>query len=124
MMTFKRVLAMLLSIGLFGSSFLSVAQAGLVPTEALLAEARAEQLRGELHQRLAETELQAQLEAWGVSPVEAEQRLKHLSDAELIAFAEEIETLPAGGIAGAIGILFVVLLILELVGVIDIFKAI
>jgi hypothetical protein len=124
MSVFKRVLAMVLSLGLLGSSFLSVAQAGLVPADALLAEARAEQLRGALHTRLAETELQAQLEAWGVSPAEAEQRLAHLSDAELIAFADEIETLPAGGIAGAIGILFVVLLILELVGVIDIFKAI
>jgi hypothetical protein len=124
MTSFKKLCSLWLSLCLIASSAFSVAHAAWVPADALLAEARAEQLRGELRDRLSEAELQAQLQAWGVSPADAEQRLAHLSDAELLAFAEEVETLPAGGIAGAIGILFVVLLILELVGVIDIFKAI
>lgn len=124
MITLQRAWTFLLCLGLVAGNLLSVAQAGLVPTEALLAEAQAEQLRGDLQERLAEPELQAQLEAWGVSPADAEQRLAHLSDAELLAFAEEVDALPAGGIASAIGVLFVVLLILELVGVIDIFKAV
>ena len=52
-----------------------------------------------------------------------EGRLDALSDAELATLAGQIGEAPAGGDALAvIGIVFVVLIILELVGVIDIFK--
>jgi hypothetical protein len=47
-----------------------------------------------------------------------------LSDAELIALAENLEELPAGGLLGVLGVVFVVLLILELVGVTNIFTKI
>ena len=50
-------------------------------------------------------------------------RLDALSDAEVATLAGQIDEAPAGGDALAvIGIVFVVLIILELVGVIDIFK--
>ena len=52
-----------------------------------------------------------------------EGRLAALSQDEIASLADQIEQAPAGGDALAvIGIVFVVLLILELVGVIDIFK--
>lgn len=72
---------------------------------------------------LARAEVRQQLVAFGVDPAEVDARVARLSDAELRLLAERMETLPAGGDALAvIGVLFVVLLILELVGVIDIFK--
>jgi hypothetical protein len=59
----------------------------------------------------------------GVDPAGIEGRLDALSEAEIAALAGQIEQAPAGGDALAvIGIVFVVLIILELVGVIDIFK--
>ena len=53
-------------------------------------------------------------------------RAATLSDAELAQVAEQMQTLPAGGdsLFAVIGIVFLVLLILELTGVIDIFKRI
>ena len=55
----------------------------------------------------------------------AEERIAALTDQELELLAAELENMPAGGnIVGAIGIAFIVLLILELVGVIDIFNKI
>jgi hypothetical protein len=68
-------------------------------------------------------QVRAQMLALGVDPAAVDARVARLTDAELRSLAERMGTLPAGGDALAIiGILFLVLLILEVVGVIDIFK--
>jgi hypothetical protein len=74
---------------------------------------------------IARDEVRQQLQAWGVAPDAAAERVAALSDAELQQLALNIEAQPAAaGLLEVIGIVFVVLLILELTGVIDIFKAI
>ena len=61
--------------------------------------------------------------ALGVDPAAVDARVARLTDAELRSLAERMDAMPAGGDALAvIGVVFLVLLILELVGVIDIFK--
>jgi hypothetical protein len=61
--------------------------------------------------------------ALGVDPAQVESRVAALTDAELSRLAGQMSEMPAGGDALAvIGIVFIVLLILELTGVIDIFK--
>ena len=60
---------------------------------------------------------------WASIAADIEGRLDALSEAEVATLAGQIGEAPAGGDALAvIGIVFVVLVILELVGVIDIFK--
>ncbi len=72
---------------------------------------------------LARADVQDKLAELGVDATAIEGRLAALSDQEIATLAEQIESAPAGGDALAvIGIVFVVLIILELVGVIDIFK--
>jgi hypothetical protein len=72
---------------------------------------------------LAREEVRAQFEALGVEPAQVESRIAALTDAELRTLAGQMSDLPAGADALAvIGIVFLVLLILEAVGVIDIFK--
>ena len=101
------------------------AQAGMVGTEQLLAaETRALNLAS-VEQFMARQDVQAQFEAWNVTPTFAAERVAALSDAELQELALNIDAEPAGaGAIGVIGVVFLVLLILELVGVTDIFKAI
>lgn len=78
-----------------------------------------------IHAVLAREEVRHELERLGVDPEDAVARVAALSDQELAVLAEDFEKLPAGGgLLGTIGVVFVVLLILELVGVIDIFKKI
>jgi hypothetical protein len=63
------------------------------------------------------------MQEMGVAPSVVDTRLASLSDRELHQMAMDMERAPAGGDALAIiGIVFLVLLILEVVGVIDIFK--
>jgi hypothetical protein len=72
---------------------------------------------------LAREQVRAQLAAMGVDAARVDARIAAMTDAELASLAGEVEQLPAGGDALAvIGIVFLVLLILEAVGVTDIFK--
>jgi hypothetical protein len=100
-----------------------VAQAELVTTlQAVEASTRTQDLAA-VNATLVREEVRAQFEALGVEPAQIESRIASLTDAELRTLAGQMADLPAGADALAvIGILFLVLLILEAVGVIDIFK--
>lgn len=64
-----------------------------------------------------------ELASMGVDPELARIRAQSLSPEELAELSERIEELPAGaGVVEVIGVTFLVLLILELVGVINIFN--
>jgi len=73
---------------------------------------------------LAREDVGRQLEAFGVDRALVVERLNGLSHAELLELEGQLDSQVAGGdIIGLIGAVFVVLLILELVGVTDIFKS-
>ena len=100
-----------------------VAQAELIGTlQAVEANTRAQDL-ATVSSALARDQVRAQFVALGVDPAQVETRVAALTDSELRTLAGKIAEAPAGADALAvIGIVFVVLLILEMVGVIDIFK--
>ena len=72
---------------------------------------------------LAREDVQIALKRHGVDPALAAERVAALNDQELMLLADDLEGLPAGGsLIGTLGIVAIVLVVLELVGVIDIFK--
>ena len=100
-----------------------VARAELIGTlQAVEASTRAQDL-ATVSSALARDQVRTQFVALGVDPAQVETRVAALTDSELRTLAGKISEAPAGADALAvIGIVFVVLLILEMVGVIDIFK--
>ena len=100
-----------------------VARAELIGTlQAVEASTRAQDL-ATVNSALARDQVRAQFVALGVDPSQVETRVAALTDSELRTLAGKVAEAPAGADALAvIGIVFVVLLILEMVGVIDIFK--
>ena len=75
--------------------------------------------------QMAREDVQKAMTEMGVDPAEAQLRVASLSDQELLTLEQELETLPAGGsFFAVVGIVFVVLLILELVGVTNIFTSV
>jgi hypothetical protein len=100
-----------------------VAQAGVIGTlEAVDSHSRSADL-STVNAALARNEVRQQFLSLGVDPAQVEARVAALTEPELRNLAQQIENAPAGGSALAvIGIVFLVLLILEAVGVIDIFK--
>jgi Family of unknown function (DUF6627) len=123
MSLFRGMIASILCVAVLNLSSPLVAQAGVIGTlQAAEAQHRAADL-ATVSSALARDQVRAQLGAMGVDAVQVESRLAALTDGELRQLAGQIESLPAGADALAvIGIVFLVLLILELVGVIDIFK--
>ena len=65
---------------------------------------------------VARAEVAAQLQSFGISAHEAQQRVAALSDAEVADLAGRVESLPSGGIAGLLPIIVVALLIWHFTG--------
>lgn len=119
----SRFIVWLVCVAVLNLSSPLVAQAGIVGTlQAVEAGSRAADL-ATVDAALARDDVRAQFVALGMAPEQVEARVAALTDAELRTLAGQMADLPAGGDALAvIGIVFLVLLILEAVGVIDIFK--
>ncbi len=119
----RRSCVALLSLSVIALGLQQPALAGVVGTAEAVAAARGESPRAVVDAALARQDVRQQLAVLGVDPADVEGRLAALSEQEIASLADQIESAPAGGDALAvIGIVFLVLLILEVVGVIDIFK--
>ncbi len=120
---FRRSCVTLLSVSVIALGLQQPALAGVIGTAEAVESARDASARATVDATLARADVRAQMAEMGVDPVDVEGRLDALSDQEIATLAGQIDSAPAGGDALAvIGIVFVVLVILELVGVIDIFK--
>jgi hypothetical protein len=118
----KKTIAMLLSVLLAWTGLVTGAAAAVVTTrDAQLLQAREGRI-GEVQAVLARTEVQQAMIDMGVDPAQAQLRVASLSESELAQLQGQLDTLPAGGILGLIGAVFIILLILELTGAVDIFK--
>lgn len=111
-------------IGLLLAAMTLPAHAQLVSTgDALALEA------GQLEQRveafLLRDDVAAELAQYGISHERAMARVDNMSAAELEQLAGRIDEMPAAGdgVIVIAGVVFIVLIILELVGVTDIFKS-
>ncbi|RZO83692.1 MAG: hypothetical protein EVA65_13010 [Oceanococcus sp.] len=98
--------------------------ANAVSTLEFLADAPQSDLHQQVTQRLQSEELYQAMVAMGVEPLEVEQRVAALSQDELAQLNAKLDELPAGsGVVEVVGLVFIVLMILELVGVTNIFTA-
>ncbi len=121
----RNSLAAVLAASLLSASFQSAAYGGVISTQQYLTALDREATVARIDAVLAREEVRSKLEQYGVDPVAADLRIAALTDQELELLATELESLPAGGdLLAVVGIAFIVLLILELVGVIDIFSKI
>jgi hypothetical protein len=122
-MMFRKAVVYALCLAVFNLGSPLVARAELVGTlQAVESSTRSQDLAA-VSAALARQEVRQQLAALGVDAADIESRVARLTDSELRTLADRMDEMPAGGDALAvIGIVFVVLIILELVGVIDIFK--
>lgn len=119
----KFIIAPALVVALVSGGYASTTQAAVIGTQQALSAERRAATETQVRDGLAREDVRQAMERMGVDPSDAQARVASLSDAELMQVQGQIDRLPAGGSALAvIGVVFVVLLILELVGVIDIFK--
>ena len=105
------ILTMLLSVP-YQAAF-----AALVETETMLDMNRGQEARETLKQFMVRQDVRSAIVSQGVDPLEAEARLKSLTDAEVIQLADQIDQLPAGGdvLGLAIAVLVIVILVLVII---------
>jgi hypothetical protein len=100
-----------------------IATAGIIDTQTAIEASRRDADLAVIRAGLDREQVRRQFATLGVDPGMVDTRLAALTDAEIAQLADRMNELPAGGdLLAVIGVVFIVLLILELVGVIDIFK--
>ena len=118
----KMLVVPAMCVALVLSGFTANVHAAVITTQqAMSAEARLATENG-VRASLARDDVRQAMLRLGADPAQVDGRIASLSDAELMQVRGQLDRLPAGGVLEVVGLVFVVLLILELTGVIDIFK--
>jgi hypothetical protein len=122
--SFRRSCVALLSVSLISLGVQAPASAGIIGTADAIATAQQQSDLAVVRGALARAEVRDQMVKLGVDPAQVDGRLAALTPSELSKLAGDIQQAPAGGDSALaiLGIVFLVLLVLELTGTIDIFK--
>ena len=119
----KKLMAVALSGSLVCAGFSTGVAAAVIDTQQAVVMQAREQRIAAASATLAREDVRSAMVELGVDPQQAQLRVASLSDAELTQLEGQLQQLPAGGSAlGLVGAVFLVLLILEITGVVDIFK--
>jgi len=125
-----RILSWVLAGSLGFAGMVQSAQAGVIGAEALTAAQAAPADRpadgsaqATLLRHLDRADVQAALQARGLDPAQARERVNALTDAEAQLLVDQIDAAPAGAsdILGALIFIFVLLLITDILGLTKIF---
>ncbi|MDH3281402.1 MAG: PA2779 family protein [Gammaproteobacteria bacterium] len=119
----KRTVVLGVTVSMLSLGLATQVSAAVIGTgDVIQVEQRAE-LLSRVDQFLIREDVSNRLAGLGVDAAEARLRAQAMTNEELAVLAQDIDRLPAGaGLLAVIGAVFVVLIILEIVGVIDIFK--
>lgn len=118
----RSILALLVTV-VTCAAMESAAVADVIGTQQYLHAIDREAAIARVDSVLARNDVRAALERHGVDPADVDQRVAALTDDELRQLADGLDGQPAGGeLLAVLGITFIVLLVLELLGVIHIFK--
>lgn len=118
---FKRLLSLLLVAAMVGGQTMPL-QAAMVDNHTLMEQEKLAYDREQLLQALEREDVQKQLEALGVDPAVAKQRVAQMTDSEIQQINARMGEMPAGGDAlGVILFIFLIFVITDILGATDIF---
>ena len=119
----KRLLQQILLLSFVMSSLNNVAFARVITTEAALAIQQQEDSIERVGRFLMREDVQTALVRMGVDQSQAIERVQALTPSELAQLERHLNELPAGGtgIVEVLGIVVIVLIVLELLGVTNVF---
>ena len=117
----KRVLVLMLIVntGMLGMPRLALSAP--IGTQTLIQLEERQARIDRVQATLARDDVRAALVELGVNPLDAYERVAALTDQELRLLESKMEDLPAGGVLAVLGVVLVVLIVLELVGVTNVF---
>lgn len=103
-------------------SFTQPVQAAMIGTDQVMSRETTQLNQQKVAGALERPDVVAQLERFGVSKADAQARVAALSDTEVAALANQVDSLPAGGsLLGVIGFIVVLLIVTDLLGLTRVF---
>lgn len=121
MKSFKRTLALILSISMICLSF-GQAQAAIIANDQVIQQAQQAVDKDALLQAINRADVQEQLLNMGVATADIENRINQMTKDEIAQLDQQLKELPAGGdIVGVILIVFIIFVITDVIGATDIF---
>ena len=119
----RNIIATIVSVTLLMGGLTTTASAAVIGTPEALAGPSGQQRADRIEQALSRQDVQQAMIRMGVDPEQARLRVASLDEQELAQLDTQLQNLPAGGsFLALVGAVFVVLIILELTGVINVFK--
>jgi len=118
MRSFETVISGLLLTAALATLPVPQARAGLISTDEVASTSRAQADRDKVRTFLNRADAEKGLQALGVKPELAKQRVDALTDAEVATIAGKIDALPAGGSLGHTDIIIILLVAILVVLVI------
>lgn len=122
MTNLKRCIASILIVATTLTGLPFSAQAGIVSTDEILSSSAVAASRERVSSFLARDDVRQALQAQGVSPLAAAERVQAMTDAEVEQLAGRIDQAPAGGdVLGVLFTVFIVLLVTDIMGLTKVF---
>lgn len=98
------------------------AQAGLIATDEVVAQTPVQSERAKVRDFVSRSDVQQQLQQFGVTPQNAKDRIDALTEAEVQHIAGKIDALPAGATSGGLAVVGItVLLVLIIYAILQLF---
>ncbi|PKO92986.1 MAG: hypothetical protein CVU15_03865 [Betaproteobacteria bacterium HGW-Betaproteobacteria-1] len=120
----KRFFSAFVAASFLFTGSIHTVQAAMISSEQVAESAvtsSGEQDRERIIAALSREDVQAAMVARGIDPAQARERVAALTDEEASTVATQIDSAPAGGIIGAIVLIFLVLLLTDILGFTKIF---
>jgi len=120
----KRLFSAFLAASILFTGSIQTVQAAMISAEQVAESSitsQGNQDRTLIVAALSREDVQAALVARGIDPAQAQDRVAALTDEEASVVASQLDTAPAGGIIGAIVLIFLVLLLTDILGFTKVF---
>ncbi|PKO24736.1 MAG: hypothetical protein CVU35_07775 [Betaproteobacteria bacterium HGW-Betaproteobacteria-8] len=115
----KRFFSAFLAAAFLSTGSIHTVQAAMISSEQVAEStvtSSGNQDRERIIAALSREDVQAAMVARGIDPAQAKERVAALTDEEASSVASQIDSAPAGGIIGAIVLIFLVLLLTDILG--------
>jgi len=119
----KKPVSLTVTVGMLALSLhMPAANATMIGTDAVVHTEQSQQIINSIHQALNREDVKAKLVELGVDQALVQARVDALSDEEAQQLAQQLDEMPAaGGVVGALVLVFLVLLVTDLLGLTDVF---
>lgn len=124
MIMIKRFFSAFLAASILFTGSIQTVQAAMISAEQVAEStvtSQGNQDRAIIVAALSREDVQSALVARGIDPAQAQERVAALTDEEASMVASQLDNAPAGGIIGAIVLVFLVLLLTDILGFTKVF---